>query len=183
MPRRSTVVQLPDELRKKIDRMLEQSGFSGYEWIAQNIEQEHDVKISKSALHRYGQQLEERLADIRDSTRAAQAIAEAAGDEPDHRLAASISLVQSEMFKVLLALKQIDDDAAPEERLKPLFTAAMTLNKLGVVSLQQKKHESQVLARAAENAAALAETAARRAGLSDDGVEAMRAAILTGLSE
>lgn len=61
MSRVSTIDKLPPAVRAEIDRRLIASGFSGYTELAKELNQREYRKVSKSGLHRYGQQLERRI--------------------------------------------------------------------------------------------------------------------------
>lgn len=179
MPPRDKISQLPAEIRSQIDQILIASGFGGYEELEQTILDEHGVKVGKSTLHRYGQKLERRIAAIKASTEAAQAIAEAAPDDADQRSAAVISLVQSEMFDVLLDLQEAEDEALdPAERVKLLSRAARAIAQIGRASVGQKKWEAEIRAQVMQAAADTAAQTASKAGVSDDTVEAIRRDVL-----
>ena len=142
MPRRSQIVTLPEEVRRELDRRLVEGGFSGYaelaEWLA-----EQGYEISRSSVHRYGQQLQRRLEAIRASTEAALQIAEAAPDDADLRSAAVMSLLQTEIFEILLTLQDADTDD-PEQRVVLLSRAARAIADLARASIAQKRHARQL---------------------------------------
>lgn len=138
MPPRDKISQLPADIRAAIDRLLIDSGFSGYDALEQIVLDAHGVQIGKSTLNRYGIKLQRRLDAIRASTEAARAIAEAAPDEADHRSAAVISLVQSSLFEAMLALEEAED-ADPTERVKLLASAGRAIAETSRASQGQKK--------------------------------------------
>lgn len=177
MPRRDKISQLPPSVRKWLDKTLAEGNFSGYEELASELKQ-HGVSVSKSSVHRYGQKLERRLSAIKASTEAAKAIAEAAPDDADHRSAAVISLVQSELFEVLLAVEESEDEADPAERVALLTKAAKSIAELSRASVNQKKHEADVRKQEREKAAEVAAKVAKQGGLSADSVQELRRAIL-----
>lgn len=176
MPARSKVIQLPEEIRAELDARLVRTGFSGYAdleaWLA-----EKGYQIGKSSLHRYGEQLEAKLAAIKDSTAAAAAIAEAAPDDADLRSAAVISLVQTEIFDMMIKLREADEETNPVRRMKILSAVAGNIAKLSRASVAQKKWEVEVRDRV-RAAADAAERVARRSGLSDAAVTEIRQHIL-----
>jgi hypothetical protein len=77
MGRVSTIECLPPAVRKEIDDRLIASGFAGYKELAAELQRRGHRKVSKSGLHRYGQQVERRI----QLARARQQI-EAAGVAP-----------------------------------------------------------------------------------------------------
>ncbi|WP_435100816.1 DUF3486 family protein [Arhodomonas sp. AD133] len=181
MPQRSAVEQLPDDIRTELDRRLAQSGFSGYAELAEWLTGQ-GYQISRSAVHRYGQRLERRMETIRASTEAARQIASVAPDEEDDRSAAVISMVQSDLFEAMLALQEAQEEGVdPTTRVALLSKAGRAVAEVSRASVNQKKFAAEVRRQTQQEAADAAETAARKAGLSDDGVAAMRAAILEGL--
>ena len=74
MPSRRKIFELPAELREELERRLVSSGFGGYcglsDWLA-----EQGFRISKSALHKYGQELEEEFESAMADVRYAKALA------------------------------------------------------------------------------------------------------------
>lgn len=183
MPVRPAVSLLPEAVRAELDRRLVQSGFGDYEnlsaWLA-----EQGFQIGKSSVHRYGQGLERKLAAIKASTSAAAAIADAAPDDADLRSAAVISLIQTEVFDVLVTLQEAED-ADPAERLKLMSRAAKSIAELSRASVNQKKWQKDIEAkiRAEERARAAfdATTAAKAAGASSETIAVIRRALgITG---
>lgn len=175
MAKRSKIVGLPAAVRSWLDAALTQGNFSGYEQLEAELTQ-RGYGISKSAIHRYGQNMERRLAAVRASTEAARQIAEAAPDEADQRSAAVISLVQTDIFNVLLLLQEADS-ADPGERLKLMGRAAKNIAELSRASVNQKKHEASVNARV-RAAADSVEAIAKKGGLSAEALDTIRRDIL-----
>lgn len=143
MPKRSKVSTLPADVRAWLDRALADGNFSGYEQLEQLLAGK-GYTIGKSSLHRYGQQLEQKLAAVKASTEAARAIADAAPDDADLRSAAAMSLVQTEIFNVMVALQEAGEESNPEERLKLMARAARPLAELSRASVNLKKWQAEV---------------------------------------
>ena len=113
---------------------------------------------SRSAIGRYGQKLERRLAAVRASTEAAKLIREHAGDNEDARSEALTALVQSDMFDALVALQEAsDEEVDPADRLVMLSKAAKNIATLSRSSVNLKQFQAKVTAEA--RAALLAEQA------------------------
>lgn len=176
MPKRSKVSTLPPDVRAWLDRALAEGNFSGYEQLEKLLAGK-GYTIGKSSLHRYGQQLEQKLAAVKASTEAARAIADAAPDDADLRSAAAMSLVQTEIFNVMVALQEAGEESNPEERLKLMARAAKPLAELSRASVNQKKWEAEVKARIAAAADAAAKIATK-GGLSSAAVDEIRRSIL-----
>lgn len=162
MARRSKVLALPEEVRRWLDKALAEGNFSGYEALEAALA-ERGHTIGKSSLHRYGRALESRLAAVKASTEAARQIADAAPDDADLRSAAVISLIQTDVFNVLLALQEAAEADDPAERLKVLAKAGKSIAELSRASVNQKKWEADVRAKVAAKLDAM-ESAAKQAG-------------------
>jgi hypothetical protein len=177
MPAPAKIELLPEEIRAELNRRLIARAFSDYEALAAWLA-EQGFHIGKSTVHRYGQKLERKLDAIRASTEAARSIAEAAPDDADLRSAAVMSLVQTEIFDVLVNLQEAsDEDIDQVTRVKLLSHAAKNIATLSRASVNQKKWQSQVTERAA-SAAERATEVARKGGLSADAVNSIRREIL-----
>ena len=145
MPAPTKIALLPESVRAELDARLVRRAFSDYHALAAWLG-EQGYEIGKTAVHAYGQGLKRKLAAIRASTEAARLIAEAAPDEEDRRSEAVMSLVQSDMFAMLVALQEAED-ADPQERIKLLGSAARAIADLSRASIAQKKHAAAVQAK------------------------------------
>lgn len=178
MPVKSSVHRLPPEVRTFLERALADGRMTLDELVQALRERWPDADTpSRSAVHRYGQRLESRLAAIRASTEAARIIAETAEDREDLASAAVIRLVQSELFEALVALQDagLEDDQG--ERLELLSKAARAVADVSRASQGQKRWQEQARQRAAETAERV-EQRAKAAGLSPVTIAAIRADIL-----
>lgn len=175
MGQRSKVGQLPREIREWLDRTLAEKNFADYQALAAELEG-RGFAISKSSIHRYGANLEKKIAAVKASTEAAKLIAAGAPDDADQRSAAVISLIQTEVFDVLVALQDLDD-ADPMKRAKLLSTVAKNVATLSRASVNQKRHELEIRAkvRTAEEAV---QKIAQKGGLSKGAVDQIRSHIL-----
>lgn len=177
MARRSSVDGLPEEVRRWLQRALAESNFGGYKAL-EDVLREQGYLISKSAIHRYGQKIERRMAAIKASTEAARLLTEGAADDQDARSEAVIALVQTEMFESILSLQEAEDESVdPAARIGLLSKAAKNIATLARASVNQKKFRLEVQARA-EAAAANVEKIAKKGGLSAESVEQLRREIL-----
>lgn len=176
MARASKVRQLPDELRAQLEAELVKRGFTGYEdlkkWLA-----DRGIAIGKSSIQRHGANLERRLAAIKASTEAAKLIATEARDDADHRSGAVISMIQTEVFDVLVALQEVDGERDQMKRAKLLSTLAKNVATLSRASVAQKRHEIEIRAKA-EAAADKVARLAQKGGLSGSTVETIKREIL-----
>jgi hypothetical protein len=184
--RRPKIGGLPQEVRAWLDRELLDAAFGNYDEIVNelNLRLEQagaDFRISRTGLHRYGQNLERKLAAIKASTQAAQAIAEAAPDDADLLGASVIQMVQTEVFNVLVELQEAESEDDPALRMKLLGSVAKSIAELSRVSVNQKKWKTEIAdkIRAEERAktAEAAAGAAKQAGASDDLIGKIRTAL------
>ena len=177
MGRQSTITALPEEVRRWLERALTEANFSGYEAL-EAMMRDKGYAISKSAIHRYGQKIERRMAAIKASTEAAKFIVDAAGDDADARSEAVIALVQTEMFDSIIAIQEAgDDDLSAEDRLGMMSAAAKNIATLTRASLAQKEFKTKVLARAQEAAEKVAKLA-KKGGMSAAAVDEIKRSIL-----
>lgn len=182
MPRRSKIAQLPAPILKWLEAQLIASGFQGYEQLTAAANQKlkdsgYALTFGKTAAYKYGSKLELRLKAIKDSTDAARMIADAAPDDEDLRASATMSLVQTGLFEVLVSLREAEAEEDPAERLKLLSRAAKAVAELTRASLAQKKHEIEVRTRT-RAAADAATKIAKKGGLSKAGIDEIRREIL-----
>lgn len=143
MGRKSSVESLPRAVRTWLDRALIDGNFGGYEALEAALA-ERGHQISKSAIHRYGQPLQRRLAAIKASTEAARMLTEGAADDQDARSEAVIALVQTELFETLVNLQEAADESLdPAQRVKLLSNAAKNIATLSRASVNQKKWRTE----------------------------------------
>lgn len=150
MGRKSSISRLEPEIRSYIEAMLATGSMTLDQLITDLREkfplQAQDGELpSRSAVGRYGQKLERRLAAIKASTEAARLIREHAGDSQDARSEALTALVQTELFDAILALQEADDpDTDPGERVGMLSAAAKNIATLTRSSVNLKKFQAEV---------------------------------------
>lgn len=144
MGRQSSITALPEATRDALNRELAARNFSGYEALEEWL-RDQGFEISKSAIHRYGQKIERRMAAIKASTEAAKLVVESAGDDQDARSEAVIALVQTEMFDSIIAIQEADDEElSPADRLGMMSKAAKNIATLARASIVQKKYRAEV---------------------------------------
>lgn len=177
MGRQSSITALPNDVRDWLNQALAENNFTGYEAL-ESLLRDRGYAISKSAIHRYGQKIERRMAAIKASTEAARLITEGAADDQDVRSEAVIALVQTEMFESILAIQESEDEElSPEDRIGLMSKAAKNIATLTRASIAQKQYKATVQARA-EAAASAVEQIAKKGGLSDEAADLIRQRIL-----
>lgn len=191
MGRKSSIDRMSPDVKAYIQAMLA-TGSQTLDALIADLQERFPTEASKgelpsrSALHRYGAKLDRRLNAIRASTEAARLIRQHAGDDEDARSEALVAMVQTELFDAILLLQEADDpEADPGQRVTLLSKAAKNIATLTRSSVNLKQFQAKVEAearkKALEDAAATAETTAKAAGLSANGVAALRAAIMGAL--
>ena len=174
MPPRSKIqTELPDEVRKALDSKLIANSFSGYKMLEAWLD-EQGYSISHAAIHRHGQELEQRLAMIKTSTQAAELIVEAAPDASDARSAAVMSLVQTELFNVLLSLQKATSEDSIQDRVKLLSDAAKSISQLSRASVNQKQWAQEIRQQERKQAAKEVSAALKQNGISAEVEQSIR---------
>lgn len=170
MPPRSKISKLPKAVKDWLDKALAENGFADYELLAADLK-ERGYDISKSAIHRYGQDFENRLGALRMASEQAKAIVQSSNDDEGAVSEALMRLVQEKLFQTLLDF-QIDPD-------KPvnLASAAKAVAELARATVSQKKWQAEVRAKAVIAADAV-ESIAKRGGLSAEALDTIRRDIL-----
>jgi len=176
MPPRSKIAQLPEELKGALNRRLIEGGFSGYEDLSAWLT-EQGFSIGKSAVGAYGLSLQRRLDSIRTSTEAARLIAQAAPDETDDRGGASISLLQTALFNVMVAIEEAENEKDAIKKAETLSKIARALADLTRAGVTRNKWVAEVREKAADAAAEVKKIAAN-AGLSEEAIAAIDARIM-----
>lgn len=167
--RRNKVTLLPPAVKAWLDQALTEKGFSQYEALAEELRAK-GYAIGKSALHRYGQKFEKRVADVKVATEMASAIVEASPDEDNSQNEALIRLVQQRLMHALVELENVEDPNA-------LVKVTRAIADIARASVNQKRFREEV-AEKTKSAAERAEKIARRGGLSEASVQAIRREIL-----
>lgn len=176
MPQPAIIDSFTPEQRHALEQELILRNFKDYDglvsWAAG-----FGLEISRASAHRYGQKLKRRLAVVRASTEAARQIAEAAPDDTDLRSAAVISLVQSELFELLLNLQEAEATDDPQTRVELMAKAARGVADLSRASVGQKKWQADTEAKVRAEAAKTASQVAKSEGVSELGLARIRAAL------
>ena len=166
MPPRSKVASLPKSVKNWLDKALAENNFSDYEALANELSTQ-GFSISKSALHRYGQDFESKLSALKMASEQARAVVAAAPDEEGAVNEALMRLVQEHLFKILMADGKSFD----------LPKVAKAVAELGKASIAQKKWQTEYREKA-EAAASRVEKIAKKGGLNQATVDEIRREIL-----
>ncbi|WPN56681.1 DUF3486 family protein [Pseudomonas sp. P9_31] len=166
MPPRSKVASLPKAVKAWLDKALAENSFSEYESLAAELSAQ-GFSISKSALHRYGQDFESKLSALKVASEQARAVVAAAPDEEGAVNEALMRLVQEHLFKLLMT----DGDKMD------LPKVAKAVAELGKASVVQKKWQSEWKEKA-EAVAARVDKIAKKGGMTAETANEIRSEIL-----
>ena len=180
MPTPSAFNAMTPEERERIEREIIRRNFTGYtemtEWL-----NALGFDVGRTAVHKFGSKIQKRLQKVKDSTDAARPIASAVPDDDDSCSAAVISLVQSELFDVMVALQDLDE-STPEERVGLLKEAARAIKDMTQASVLNKKwkqeYKAEVRKLAFEEAAEQVSKTAKAAGVSAETIKQIRVDVL-----
>lgn len=169
MGERSKVLALPDDVRRDLEARLIGGGFQAYDELTFWLKGQ-GYEISRSAIHRYGSKLDQRISELKRSTDQARALVQAAPDDSADMSEALMRLLQEKLFTCLMEM-DVDPEAAS------LGAIAKAMAPLARASISLKKHAAEV-AEKARAAADAVDAIARKGGLSADSANDIRAAIL-----
>ena len=153
MGRKSSIDRLDPQIKAYIQAMLA-SGSQTLDELIADLQARFPAAAhslpSRSAVGRYGQKLERRLAAIRASTEAAKLIQAHSGDDKYARSEALTAMVQTELFEAILALQEADEigedgeKVDPGERVALLSKAAKNIATLTRSSINLKEFQAKV---------------------------------------
>ena len=164
MPPRSKIAQLPEEIRAWLHQALVNRAYGDLTAITEELnalckEGGVAITIGRTAVHVESQKVQRAQEAIRATTEAARLIAEASADQADHRSEAAMALVQSEVFELMLQVREAGEAADPAARLKVMASSAKSVSMLSRARVNQAKWRDEVEAKvkaAAERAAKIA---------------------------
>jgi len=170
MGKKSNVETLPKEVKEWLDRSLVENNFSGYQLLAEEMKA-RGYEVSKSAIHRYGQDFGERLKALKLVTEQARAVVQAAPDEDGAVNDALVRLTQEKLFGVLMEI-QVDPENVDLAKL------AKAVAELGKASVLQKRWQAEARQKALADAANAVGEAAQAQGMDAAQVEFWRGKVL-----
>lgn len=175
---RSSIETLPVDIREWLESELVQGGFSDYRGLTTKLNEKlgaaGEGTVSKSALHRFGRTIEERIEEIRERTAMMRVLLREVDDKEGALNDGVQRLLTSKMIELSYDLDVNLDDNDSVTRFHKIVDAA---SKIGRVQIDQKKWQEKVAAKAAVVAESVAKQATK-AGLSADVTERIRREIL-----
>ncbi len=182
MPPRGKIAQLPEALRAWLHRAIVERGYGDIVALTAELnallrEGGLELTVGKTTVSEESQRVRRAQEAIRATTEAARLIAQSAPDDGDQRSAAAMAIVQSEVFELLLQVREsaaIDD---PVQRLEVLNKAALGMARLSRARVNQARWSDELQARTAAAAERVAKLA-RKGGMDARTVAEIRASIL-----
>lgn len=182
MPPVPKIAKLPQELRDWLQRTLIERAHGDIQAVTDELQEmlreaNIAVYIGKSAVGAESLKIKRAQEAIRATTEAAKLIAATASDDTDSRSEAAMAIVQSEVFELLLKVREADDEMDPVERLAVMNDAALGLSRLSRARVNQARWSQEVKERAKSAADAVSKIA-KTGGLNASQVSEIRAQIL-----
>jgi Protein of unknown function (DUF3486) len=182
MPPRSKIAQLPEEMRQWLHRALVDRAFGDIEGITQQLnqmlrEQGQNTSIGKTAVGVESQRVKRAQEALRTSLEAARLLQQDAGAGDDLG-GATIDLVQSEVFNMVLKVRDLDDQELKDaDRVGVLNDLALSASRLSRSRVNQDRWRQEVQAKAVAAADKVAKLA-QKGGLQPKTVQEIRRSIL-----
>lgn len=142
--KRAKIDQMPKEVRDWLDAALIETNFSGYTALTEELNR-RGYQISRSSTHRYGSEVERRLAAASATAQAMRLMGKATEDKDDSRTGGLMGLLQTEIYKSLLAMKELEDTEGedPVKRAETLSKISKNASAMVRAELELKKHQKE----------------------------------------
>ena len=172
MGRRSSIRKLRADVREVVDRLI-RDGHTIDEITAHL--RSLGAGISRSAVGRYKQKMEEQLARFRQAQEVAGVWVKDLGAEPEGKVGRLLAqMLQTLAFQVMADMGDGETSAEPMD----VMLLAKAIKDLETAAKQSAEREFKIRERTQKEAAEAVEEIAAQAGLSADTVEKFRSAIL-----
>jgi len=189
MAPQSKISQLPDDLVDELDALLRDNDYGDIDgthaWLTSEIEArgvELEESISRSAVGRYSRMRKLQTATIAQRVQQMRAFQDEFGDDPLAFVQNGNNAAQMLAFYRLEAAMN-GDVTVDEDFLKDISLALGRMAKTALINDErERKIREEERKRVTETAGEAVESAARKAGVSPDGIAAMRAAITQELT-
>lgn len=179
MGRRKQIAGLPEALRRELDALLVKHNFGDYDQIVEWLRSK-GVAISRSAVHRHGQELEQQYHEAMADARALLALTRASEEtgQAGSELAASAStILQTDLVRLVLKLRSTED---PEVYAHLLGKLSAAQTRLGAMSVRVEKYRAEIREQERQAAQQAVLGAAKSGGASEDLLQVIRNAFLGG---
>jgi len=175
---------IPDDVKATLDAYLRDKKLTQKEITRRTNmileELGHPVRLSKSAINRYSQDMEEAGAHLRESREVAKQWIGSLGAVPQGEVGLLVNeIIRTLSFDVSLFLRrgQMDADTAPET-VKMLKDLALTMMRLEKAASDNVDREAKIKKQAMQDAADTVSSTAKEAGVSEDTIQIIRRDIL-----
>ncbi|ELR65861.1 hypothetical protein C942_00948 [Photobacterium marinum] len=180
--RRSKIDLLPPDVKKLLDELL-RDGRNSQQDVLEAIHDYIDqqglpdiIKPSRSGLNRYATRMEAIGKDLRDVREVSQALVGQLGDKPTGEVSRLIlEIGRTQLFK---AMMQASEDPEAEVNIGMIKDAMLAAQRLESAAMQSHKREKEIRKAFADEAAAAAESVAKKAGLTSETVSNIKKEIL-----
>lgn len=188
MPQTSSIKKLPKNVLERLQECLRDPAVSQLETtdvINALLEAEGiDQRISKSALNRYAQRMEDVGAKLRQSREVAQMWIGKLGATPQSEVGNLVNeILRTLSFDIGLTLQQseLDEESMPGV-VKMVKELSLTALRLERAASENVKRDEDIKKQARTEAAQSVEKEAKRQGASTATIDSLREAIMKGLS-
>lgn len=177
----SKVDRLPEEIKTQLNILLRE-GRETQQAILQEINRmveeaglSDEDKLSRNGLSRYSQTFHKGMERYRHAQQLTQQWVQQFGEMPQTDIARSlIEIGKSQIFDIQMAAIEADKPLDP----KTLNHLALAIKRLQEAQTGSVKLEKEIRRQAMEDAAAAAETVAKKVGMTKDGVQQIKNEIL-----
>ena len=144
-------------------------------WLGDN-----GFEISHAAIHKYGQKFERKLQAVRMATEQARIVCEQFDGDDEQMRSALMRLVQTNLFEVLVAVKETEKGGAVEEgaTVAPVNLTALARSVSGLARAETEHRKGAERARAGVAEAGRKVEEAREKGLSKDAAEQIKSILM-----
>lgn len=182
MPSRGKIARLPVELRQWLQQAFVDRAFGDIVDITAELntlmkEAGVAITIGKSAVGAEAQRVRRAQETIAAVTRNMQLIASTASDDADMRGEALNAMVSTEMFEVLMLVREAEGEVELPARMKLMNQAALAAARLSTASVRQRKFRTEVEDRARAAAEKIGKIVAK-GGMDASTAAEIRASIL-----
>lgn len=179
MARNSSIDQLPPAIRDALHALLRDPAVSQLDATkkvnALLEAEQHELRVSKSAVNRYSQRMDQIGEKMRQSRQIAEMWIGKLGNQPQGQVGKLLNeFTRTMAFETALKMSE-EDEPVPPKLLKELSLAIKHLEEAASVN---EKREREIRQQMAEEAADAVETAAKAQGLTADSVAQIKQQIL-----
>lgn len=191
MARSSSIDKLPPDILEQLHALLRDPRVNQLDVTARIndlLDERGEEPVSKSAVNRYKMRMDQAGSALRDSRMIAEMWIGKLGAAPQGQVGQLTNeIIRTLALDLSLAIQDLTRDGKidPEnlpETVKMVKHLAEAQDKLEKAASENSKRDAQIRDAARKEAAEAAETAAKKAGVSQDGIAAMRAAIMQELA-